>query len=484
MALIFKDRIKETTVSTGNSSITLAGNVDGFRSFEDIGNSNTTYYVIYDTASYDFEVGLGPYSVSGSTRTLSRDTVYQTSAGNTTKIVFGAGSKEVFVTSPASRHVFLDDSGNLTVDGTTYLNAISNRWTKTSTANQTAYNGTDDNGATLSVNAQSQVFINGILLEASDYSIAGTTQVNLTTGASASDIVEIFTYAPFTLGSVLQPTNNLSDVSSASTSLTNLGGISSSGGTFGGAIDMGSNNITTTGKVLFANMYATTSDLPSATTYHGMFAHVHATGKGYFAHAGAWVELANATDLSSYLQSSAVSTYGATLIDDADAATARTTLGLGTMAVETASNYLTTSSASSTYLTTSTASSTYAPLAGAIFTGSIKEEFIDVTSTSTSDANHITSSAIQIDASTANNFSVNIGSNSPTLSITNLTSGKGNFITIEVTYGGGTITWPSSVDWNAATAPTQSSSGKDLYVFYSRDGGTTILGFTAGQALA
>ena len=39
-------------------------------------------------------------------------------------------------------------------------------------------------------------------------------------------------------------------------------------------------------KVLFANVYPTTGDLPSATTYHGMFAHVHATGKGYFAHAG------------------------------------------------------------------------------------------------------------------------------------------------------------------------------------------------------
>ena len=50
-------------------------------------------------------------------------------------------------------------------------------------------------------------------------------------------------------------------------------------------------DITTTGKILFANMYATTGDLPSATTYHGMFAHVHGTGKGYFAHSGNWVQL-------------------------------------------------------------------------------------------------------------------------------------------------------------------------------------------------
>ena len=45
------------------------------------------------------------------------------------------------------------------------------------------------------------------------------------------------------------------------------------------------------GKALFGNVYSTTGDLPSASTYHGMFAHVHATGKGYFAHAGNWVEL-------------------------------------------------------------------------------------------------------------------------------------------------------------------------------------------------
>ena len=69
------------------------------------------------------------------------------------------------------------------------------------------------------------------------------------------------------------------------------------GGTMTGALDMGSNNITTTGKVLFANMYATEGDLPSATTYHGMFAHVHATGAGYFAHGGSWIKLANNSDI-------------------------------------------------------------------------------------------------------------------------------------------------------------------------------------------
>ena len=52
-----------------------------------------------------------------------------------------------------------------------------------------------------------------------------------------------------------------------------------------------SGDITTTGKVYFSNNFATLGDLPNATTYHGMFAHVHAENHGYFAHAGAWTQL-------------------------------------------------------------------------------------------------------------------------------------------------------------------------------------------------
>ena len=50
-------------------------------------------------------------------------------------------------------------------------------------------------------------------------------------------------------------------------------------------------DITTTGKLYYSNNFATTGDLPNATTYHGMFAHVHAEAHGYFAHGGAWTQL-------------------------------------------------------------------------------------------------------------------------------------------------------------------------------------------------
>ena len=76
-----------------------------------------------------------------------------------------------------------------------------------------------------------------------------------------------------------------------------LNGLTATGDT-----DFGSNKIT------YANVYATEGDLPNANTYHGMFAHVHATGAGYFAHAGNWVKLATDAQLQS-LESSVASTY-------------------------------------------------------------------------------------------------------------------------------------------------------------------------------
>ena len=48
-----------------------------------------------------------------------------------------------------------------------------------------------------------------------------------------------------------------------------------------------------------------------------------------------------------------------------------------------------------------------------------------------------------------------------------------------------TITWPGSVDWAAATAPTitATSAGVDVFAFITVDGGTNYYGFTLGQAM-
>lgn len=100
MALVVKDRVRETTTTTGTGTVTLAGAVAGFQSFSVIGNGNTTYYTI--TNNVDWEVGIGTYTSSGTT--LSRDTILESSNGGTA-VNFGAGTKDVFVTYPAEKSI-------------------------------------------------------------------------------------------------------------------------------------------------------------------------------------------------------------------------------------------------------------------------------------------------------------------------------------------------------------------------------------------
>lgn len=56
-------------------------------------------------------------------------------------------------------------------------------------------------------------------------------------------------------------------------------------------------------------VYDTEANLPSASDNHGMFAHVHGTGKAYYAHAGAWIALATKTELDNLDVSGGNTTY-------------------------------------------------------------------------------------------------------------------------------------------------------------------------------
>jgi len=105
MALVVKDRVQETSTTTGTGTITLAGAVSGFQSFSVIGNANTTYYAI--VMGTEFEVGIGTYTSSGTT--LSRDTILE-SSNSGSAVNFSAGTKDVFVTYPAEKAIYL---GNL-----------------------------------------------------------------------------------------------------------------------------------------------------------------------------------------------------------------------------------------------------------------------------------------------------------------------------------------------------------------------------------
>jgi hypothetical protein len=113
MALVLADRVRETTTTTGTGSVTLGGAYTGFQTFlAGVGNANSTYYTIANVVSGEWEVGIGTYTTSGNT--LSRTTVLA-SSNSGSLVNFVTGTKDVFVTQPAERAVYIDSAGT-TVD--------------------------------------------------------------------------------------------------------------------------------------------------------------------------------------------------------------------------------------------------------------------------------------------------------------------------------------------------------------------------------
>ena len=108
MALVLKDRVKQSAAAPGTGTITLGSTAAGFQSFAAVGNSNTTYFAIVDPVSGDWEVNYGVYTSSGTTLTRNA-TPFSSSAGGA--LVNFTGSVDVFVTYPSSNSVYQDTSG-------------------------------------------------------------------------------------------------------------------------------------------------------------------------------------------------------------------------------------------------------------------------------------------------------------------------------------------------------------------------------------
>ena len=116
MALVLKDRVKETTSTTGTGAISLGGAVANFQAFSAVlSDADTTYYAIIDVTNSDYEVGLGTYASGGNT--LARTTILESSNGGSA-VSFGAGTKNVFIAYPAEKSVYLDASDQLVINST------------------------------------------------------------------------------------------------------------------------------------------------------------------------------------------------------------------------------------------------------------------------------------------------------------------------------------------------------------------------------
>ncbi len=98
MAILFYDRVKETTTTTGTGTLTLIGAAINYQAFSVVGDGNQTYYSIVDDVNNAWEVGIGTYTLSGTT--LSRDTVFASSNAGSL-VSFGSGVKNVFIPIPA-----------------------------------------------------------------------------------------------------------------------------------------------------------------------------------------------------------------------------------------------------------------------------------------------------------------------------------------------------------------------------------------------
>jgi hypothetical protein len=109
MALVLKDRVKETTTTVGTGSFALAGAVTGYDSFGQIGSGNTTYYAVYLDGGSEWEVGIGTYTAPS---TLSRDTILASSNSGSI-VTFSVGQKTIWCDYPAGKAVYKDAAGSI-----------------------------------------------------------------------------------------------------------------------------------------------------------------------------------------------------------------------------------------------------------------------------------------------------------------------------------------------------------------------------------
>ena len=97
MAIVVKDRVKETAAAPGTGTITLGGAAVGFQAFSAIGNGNVTYFAIVDTAAGTWEVNYGTYTSAGTTLTRNATPLSSSNAGS---LVNFTGTVDVFCTYP------------------------------------------------------------------------------------------------------------------------------------------------------------------------------------------------------------------------------------------------------------------------------------------------------------------------------------------------------------------------------------------------
>ena len=218
MPLVIADRVRETTLTSGTGTLTLAGPYSGFQAFSVIGNGNTTYYAIIDAQNGAWEVGIGAYTSSGNT--LSRATVLASSNAGSL-VNFGTGTKDVILTQPARRSVLVQEGGSGLITGVAAF-----------TANGVPY---ADSTSTLATSAN--MTFNGTRLTVADLADSGLTSGRVVYVGSGSALVDS---ANLTFDGTTLTANALTTTST----------VTINGGTANGVAYLNGSKVLTTGSAL------------------------------------------------------------------------------------------------------------------------------------------------------------------------------------------------------------------------------------------
>tara|TARA_R100001015_G_C4634990_1_gene202975 strand:+ start:8569 stop:9714 length:1146 start_codon:yes stop_codon:yes gene_type:complete len=380
MALIIKDRVKETTTTTGTGNVALGGAVSNFVTFASVlSDSDTTYYAIVDSNNSDFEVGLGTYVSSGNT--IARTTVLA-SSNSGSAVSLSSGSKTIFCAFPADKAVVEDANGAVSIEN---LQIDTN-----------AIKSTNSNG-------------------------------NIQLFPAGTGFTELY------------------------------------GNTNAGAIrfncESNSHGVTLKGPPHSAS--ATYSlELPNADGSAGQLLKTDGSGKLAF---------------TSSLPGITATASEINILDGVTATASEINILDGVTATTTEINYLDIT----TLGLTQASKAVTADANGVVsFDNGTIEEVTTVTSSS---------NAATINLRDGNLFEHDLTENVTYTFSNPAASGRASSFVLKVIQDSSarTITWPSSVDWPAATAPTltATNNGVDVFVFFTIDGGTTYYGFVAGQAM-
>ena len=204
MSFIIKSRVRESTTTTGTTDFALGGAISGYRAFSSVMvNSDTTWYACVLPGGA-WEEGIGTW-VTGNT--LQRTTVLDSSNGGS-KVVFGAGTKDVFIALPASKG---NIQNNTFLSGTLMLFQQTNAplyWTKQVTHNDKSLRVVSGTASSGGSNAFSTIF-NGTIA-------TNSTTITQSTMASHAHSYNIRTGATVGGGGAFGPVDTLSSATTGS----------------------------------------------------------------------------------------------------------------------------------------------------------------------------------------------------------------------------------------------------------------------------